>query len=253
MKQKLFSMTVVRNEADRYLASMLWNTLDLVDAMFVYDDQSDDATAEIAEHYGAHVSVRPDGVPSFLEHEGKFRQAAWDTFEALLLPPPGSWILAIDADECLITKNTNNCIRCEVDQAIQAAEAQQAMSVMLPVPEVFGVADDGTPLIRTDGLWNTIAGTRLFKYIPNAKFRDKSMGCGAEPVVVTQKWSPLAYGLNLLHYGYAHAPDQVAKHARYTGLAGHGHLDAHVQSIVTAKTLKRWEGPAPDMRRGVLI
>lgn len=249
----LYGMTVARNEADRYLKSMLTNVADVVDEHFFYDDQSTDDTREIAEAAGAHVSIRPDAVPSFLEHEGAYRQAAWDVFEALLLPKAGDWVLAIDADECLVTTGTNCCTRCEVDQAIQAAEAIGAMSVMLPVPEVFGIDDDGTPLVRTDGLWGTIAGTRLFKYVPHAQFRDKSMGCGAEPVVVTQKWSPQSYGLNLLHYGYAHAPDQVAKHARYTGLQAHGHLDAHVQSIVTAKTLKRWEGPVPSMGRGVLI
>jgi hypothetical protein len=59
--------------------------------------------------------------------------------------------------------------------------------------------------------------------------------------------SRTAYGVYLMHLGYARVEDQVAKHARYSSLLAHGHADSHVQSIVGAKTLKRWEGPIPEV------
>jgi hypothetical protein len=215
---------------------------------FVYDDQSTDGTAEIAREVGCQVVVRPDDVPSFLEHEGHFRQAAWGAFEQTMRPKAGSWLLIVDADECLVTVGSG-CVRCEVNQAIQAAEAAGHLSVLVPVPEIFGM-QDGVPLVRTDGLWPTVAGTILCKYIPNAVYRDKPMGCGREPVAVTTNFSRQAFGLHLLHFGYARERDQIEKHARYTALSDHGHHDGHVQSIVGTKTLKRWDGPVPEMLRG---
>lgn len=251
---RLYATVVMRNEADRYLASMLMNVNKIVDDIFVWDDQSTDKSWQIALDAGAMVSGRPDNVPSFLQNEGAYRQAAWDTFEACLQPDLDSWILAIDADECLVAADwcgqPPGGIRETVNKAIQEAERQGCLSVLIPVPEVFGFDDDGTPLIRVDGLWPTVAGTVLFKYLPRAKFRDKAMGCGREPEIVTTRYSQINFGLNLLHYGYAHEPDQALKHARYTALVDHGHNNTHVNSIVGRKTLKRWEGPVPVMTRG---
>lgn len=247
MKPKLFGLTVARNEASRYLASMLANAADVVDEHFFYDDQSTDDTLKIAYDAGCYVSSRVEG-PSFLEHEGKFRQGAWDTFEQLMLPKVGDWVLSWDADEFLVHTGTNCCTRCAVDQAIEIAEVQRAKSIVLPIPEVFGWDKDGTPLVRTDGYWGGIAGTRLFRYEQGGKFADKAMGSGSEPSYIQgAPMSPTTYGVYLMHMGYARVEDQVSKHQRYTSLLAHGHADSHVQSIVQEKTLKRWEGPVPEV------
>ena len=248
MKPKLFSLTVARNEASRYLASMLANAVDVVDERFFYDDRSTDDTLRIAENAGCIVAKRANGVPSFLEHEGQFRQAAFDTFIGAMKPSVGDWILSWDADEFLVYKGDNCCTRCAVDQAIVTAEVQSAKSIVLPVPEVFGWDTDGTPLVRTDGFWGGIAGTRLFRFEPGGRFANKPMGCGSEPGYIQgAPMSRTAYGLYLMHLGYSRVEDQVAKHQRYTSLLAHGHADSHVQSIVGPKTLKRWDGPIPEV------
>lgn len=251
MKTKLFGITPTKNEAPRYLTSMLEETVKIVDELFVYDDQSDDETVSIVSKHTPNWWVRDNEVSSFLEHEGRFRQDMWDNFESLCNPKVGDWVLAIDADELLTTTGDNCCVRCEVDKAIEFAVIQGAESVLLPVPEVFGFADDGHPLVRKDGLWNTIAGTRLFRYKRGGSYRNRPMGCGAEPDYVSKsKISRQSLGLHLMHFGYAYEPDQLAKYQRYTSLQTHGHLDAHVQSIIGPKKLERWNGPTVSLRRG---
>lgn len=248
---RILGVTVARNEEDRYLASMLrWALLNAVDDLFLFDDLSEDGTRTCAEALGAMIQVRGADQASFLEHEGKFRQAAWNAFERAMGPRPGDWILAIDADEFLVSK-TNSCPRCDLAEAARLADAVGAKSVLVPIPEVFGWDGDGTPLVRVDGLWGTIRGTRFFRYELGGVFQDKSMGCGSEPTYVgMSKHSPTAFGLHLMHFGYADAADQVDKHKRYTSLAAHGHNDQHVQSIVGAKQLVRWDGPIPKVERG---
>jgi hypothetical protein len=230
---------------------MAEHVVQVVDKAYFYDDNSDDDSLDIVDAIGNTMwSSRSDGT-SFLEHEGKFRQAMWSAFEGCCFPKSGDWVLAIDADELLSSTGTNCCLRCELDKVIELAEKQGAKSVLLPVPEVFALDDDGTPLVRKDGLWGTIAGTRLFRYEKNGVYRDKAMGCGAEPTYVAQsKISRQSLGLHLMHFGYADKADQLAKFTRYTSLQSHGHLDAHVTSIVTTPTLERWVGPKVALKRG---
>lgn len=248
----IYGFTVGGNEAHRYLTDMLTHLGEVVDFVWYYDDQSTDGSLQIAEQLiTVHSTRRPDSVPSFLEHEGRFRQDAWTTFENTLLPETGDWILVMDTDERLVSTGNNVCVRCELDQVIDAAERQGAETVLLPVPEVFGYDSDGWPLVRKDGFWGTIAGTRLFRYRPGGVFQDKPMGSGAEPTYVQgARRSSYAAGLHLMHFGYADARDQEAKYARYTSLEAHGHNNAHVNSIMIGpRQLERWPGGAVDLRR----
>lgn len=254
MSRTLFSITPVKNEADRYLSSMLDYVIGQVDHTFVFDDRSTDGTHGILKGSACRWRERPEGVPHFLEHEGKYRQHVWWAFEETCSPSPGDWVLAIDADELLVgagEAGAHLCSRSEIELAIDTAEAGGAKSVLLPVPEVFGIDGDGTPLVRTDGLWGTIAGTRLFRYEAGGKFQNRPMGCGSEPTYVAAGLiSRQAFGLRLMHFGYADKADQIAKHRRYTNLAAHGHADAHVRSIVSVPTLERFPAPALERRRG---
>lgn len=254
---RLLAYMVTRNERDRYLdACLAWAT-QFLDAIAVYDDRSDDETSDVAVKYGAHVQVRPDSVPSFLDHEGAFRQRAWRWFEEALEPEHGDWVLALDADEFLVADPDG--VRATVELAGARADAAGSFAVMLPVPEVFDAEhlDDSDcytkPRVRTDGFWGTIAGTRLFRYQAGGIFRNKAMGCGAEPtyVIDSAPRAPRQPGLSLLHLGYMDWWDRAAKHKRYTELLDHGHSNSHVQSIVTVPTLEHWTGPWPEVWRGI--
>ena len=66
-----------RQEKDRYLEDCINHAFTFLNEIFVYDDRSTDGSAELAMDLGCRVVRRPDSRPSFLNHEGKFRYAAW--------------------------------------------------------------------------------------------------------------------------------------------------------------------------------
>lgn len=249
---KIFCQVVVRNEADRFWSSWLdWHVRMFPDGVHVYDDQSTDNTARMAEQAGALVTRRIDGV-GFLEHEGKFRQQAWGAFEDTMKPEPGSWVFCIDADEFLVSAEdeTNKLFRvCEW------AAQQRRQAYMVSIPEVFGSVElsngELTDLsVRTDGWWGKIAGTRLFEYHPGGKFSDKVMGSGSEPTYVSSVARSSLQEMWLMHYGYARPADVQAKYARYSGLV-HGHSDKHIQSIIEEPDLVPWDGPKVNVHFGL--
>lgn len=254
---RLLGYMVTKNEADRYLDACLDHGACFLDGLALYDDQSTDETVQLAGKHSVKWCTRTGDVPAFLEHEGRFRQAAWDWFEDVLSPEPGDWVLALDADEFLVAEDD---IRARVNKLIEVAERRDAWSIRLRIPEVFDaelVGEDPyprrleNPRIRTDGFWGKIAGTRLFRWEGGGRFRDKSMGCGAEPDYVSKRSiSEESSGVFLMHYGYAHPDDRATKHERYTTLIDHGHNNGHIQSIVQEPRLESWTGPVAEVWRG---
>lgn len=238
----------MKDEAGRYLRSVLEHNVPFLDDLFVWDDQSMDGSRAIARGYTDHVFRREDTTPSFIEHEGKFRFEAWRTMEVSLAPEDGDWILAFDADEFLVLGRTGGNVSKELRSVIEHATTHGTNAVVLPFPEIFEI-NDGVPQYRIDGLWNTVQGPRLFRYQTGGEWSSKSMGCGAEPTyVVSGKHLPTSdHNLYMLHYGYADPKDHAVKHKRYSELQAHGHNNAHVQSIITKSTLVPWEGQVPEI------
>lgn len=236
---RVLGLTVGRNEAGRYLTPMLEHCCRSFDEHLFYDDRSDDDTPAIAESYGCTVRQRSSG-PSFLEHEGQFRHGALRTLEQEFVPENGDWILSIDCDEMLVADTDPSlALRLAIGRSYGCD------GIIMPIPEVFGWDDDGTPLVRTDGFWSTIAGPRFYRWRPEGRFAGKAMGCGSEPTYVSRgKLSRVQHGAYLMHFGYARAEDRKAKYARYMNIS-HGHADQHVRSIIQRPILERWTGPIP--------
>lgn len=245
-EMRIHGIMVTKNEADRYLEPCLEWASQFLDTIFIYDDRSTDSTRLIAEAYGAVLYQREEELPSFLEHEGQFRYNAWLKFQELVDPHILDWCFSFDADEFMVSKDHKD-IRLSLETAIKSAELQNKVSVLLDFPEIFKI-ENGDLFYRTDGLWGTIKGTRLFKYKPGGTFTNKAMGCGSEPTYVSYGTISVDnQGLNVLHLGYAKEEDQQIKYNRYSSLMDHGHNDKHIQSILTPSTLKKWEGSVPDL------
>lgn len=237
---RVHALTVGRNEQDRYLHDALRINKDATDTFSFYDDQSDDDTLDIAMSIVGSCYRRDDGTPSFLEHEGRFRQDAYNWLERHVTPEPGDWIISVDCDEIICTTDGSrpwDAIRAAINTAPPTATA-----IMVPIPECFGVdMDTGKPLLRTDGWWGKIRGTRLFKWQPGGEFADKPMGSGSEPSYAIKGPFGDAGPLRIMHLGYARSEDVQAKYRRYNAMA-HGHSDKHIQSIIATPTLQVWEG-----------
>jgi hypothetical protein len=213
----LIAHLVVQNEADRYLTDCLSALIPMVDHIHVFDDQSTDSTPLIAEALGAQVQVRPTGVPSFRQHEGEFRQAAWESMGTL---PDESWVVCVDADEFLTS-----------DPRPVATGANK----LLKVHEVFDVQDD-QPMVRVDGFWGSITAARIAAWTAKAEFPDMRLGCGSLPLAIADGDFELVDEPQVLHYGYTRPTDRQMKYARYVGRRGHN--ERHVRSILRRGTLR---------------
>lgn len=239
---RLFGLLCVRNEADRYLSDCLQWHAPILDDIFVYDDQSTDDSAALAESYGAKVEIRPDDVPSFTENEGQFRQAAWDAFELNMFPEREDWVLAFDADEFFVSG------RDERDMLLALAYTAQfddTNAVTMHFNEVFGETDDHQPLIRTDGFWGETDHPRFFRYQWRGRYANRRMGGGSVPSYVQPSVTCTA---SFLHYGYAKPEDRIKKHDFYTSIPCNGHNPQHIASIVAPESvmkLEQWKGKTP--------
>lgn len=263
--KRLLAYMVARNEADRYLDACLSWARSFVDEIAFFDDNSTDQTVDVAAAHQVKVCSRGEASPSFLENESQFRSAAWEWLEDVLDPTADDWVLALDADEFLVCANGD--LRSGVEGQVDLAESQGALSVRLPVPEVFEVTVASTrtwtdefgghtasyltsPQVRVDGFWGKIAGTRLFRYQPHGQFSGRAMGSGAEPTYVLKGKIHESSGVHLMHYGYAWPEDREAKYQRYSSLE-HGHNNAHIQSILQRPTLAPFIAvPEPMVWRG---
>ena len=241
---KIIGSMVIKNEKDRYLEDCINHAFTFLDEIFVYDDRSEDNSAELAMDLGCRVVRRPDGRSSFIDHEGQFRYSAWIAFEELMEPDVSDWIFSFDADEFMVAESD---VKNTLHNAVSYAESNNCIGVVLPFPEIFKIDEEGL-WARTDGLWNSIRGPRLFKYNTNGSWSDKSMGCGSEPDYVSRgRLSDQNYGLNVLHLGYAKDEDKKEKYTRYSSLSEHGHNNSHIESILKDPKLELWHGVVPDI------
>lgn len=249
---KVFVLMVTKEEAGRYLGQVLRSICPHVSGVLVYDDKSRDETPIVADKEGAVVVVRGDETPSFLEHEGQFRQAALCALVETFNLDEGDWVLVLDADELLVSPFP---LKAALQAATLDAEANGARAVRIPIHTVWGGEHVGRtmhrPLIRTDGFWPTLNEPRLWQWFPDAQFLKKSMGCRNEPTYVWQY--PILesqFDVSLLHYGYAWPEDQIVRYERYSSLKDHGHNPSFINSIRTHPTTTKWRGPWMPMSKG---
>lgn len=228
---RLVSLLVAGNEADRYLEKHLRWHREIFDEIFVYDDQTTDGTFDIAQNYGI-VERRPDTIPSFLEHEGRFRTAALHRCAEVFNLRPGEWIATLDADEFLVSED----IRDELDRL----NLMKLSAARVTVPEVFSMEND-TLWRRVDGAWGNISTIRFMRWKEGMAFEDKPMGCGFPVRRPLTKRLSESY---VLHMGYAQAKDVESKYNRYTSLENHGHGNNHIESIPKTPTLEPIEVPS---------
>lgn len=202
---------VTKNEAYRYLNDCLRSLAALVDHIHVFDDLSTDGTPQLAEGAGAEVHVCSSDCPSFLEHEGQFRQAAWEAMGTL---PQDSWVVCVDADEFF------------TEAVRPLAEGENKA---FKVREVFDVVD-GHPMVRIDGYWDRVTAARLARWTPESEFPDLKMGCGSLPEAIAGGHFELVDHPQILHMGYARDVDRHEKYSRYKKYRGHN--PNHVESIL---------------------
>lgn len=245
---RIIGHMTTKNEMARWVTSTLpWLAEICHGQVAVYDDQSDDDIDELAARLGIAFSRRPQAIASFADNEGDFRWAAWQAMERALRPRDGDWVLAVDADELLVSTIPNAdlaLVAMQLVDSIAEAELCQRQTITFGVTEIFGFDGMGWPLQRVDGFWGDITACRLARWRFQGVFEPRKLGGGSLP----SSWPDDPYpndNLEILHLGYARAEDRIAKHERYAGKSGHN--QAHIESILTEPTLRYWSGMRPPL------
>lgn len=242
---RIITHTVMKNEMDRYLPYFLQHVSSFADVAHFYDDNSTDDSYELIanspcvtkEGCALEIGIRGENVPSFLEHESRFRQAAWVDMVDRVKPENGDFVICLDADEFLVSFG-------DIREELNTTTGQ---ALVLTIVEVFGW-NRGIPLVRVDGYWAKIFGCRGVRYKDSCcnegnNFRDVRWAGGSVPATYTdleRVHSPL-----ILHLGYAKKEDQQEKYDRYHNRFG-GHSTKHIESILEEPELEPWTGPTPD-------
>ena len=96
----LIAISIVRNEADRYLRDWLANVATYADRHVVLDDGSDDRTVAILLERATidpRLTIEANDSSIFAEREQMLRAQSWEL--ARRVARPGDWIIIVDADE----------------------------------------------------------------------------------------------------------------------------------------------------------
>lgn len=247
---RIYAHMVIRNEEDKFLQSMLeWNK-QWFDEIHVFDDRSDDNSVNVCLRYTEHVDIRGKDDVSFVEHEGKFRQLAWNSFEQRINPKDGDWVFCIDADEFLVGHHKNINPRESLELLVEYADKVKKNSVYILRPEIWAV--EGKNLMaRTDGYWGNDRQVRFVRWKPNGEISDKRLGCGSVPSYGLTGSVQNVHFVNLLHFGYSIEGEAQRKFDLYSKAEDNAHSTKHIQSLLEKPTLAPWGGPVPRYWVGV--
>lgn len=236
---RILGHMVVRNELDRYLDHTVRWLQQITDEMHVHDDRSTDGTFERLGDLKVTATRRSPDEPSFMDHEARFRGAAWQAMRERLAPAVGDWILCMDADELLLGDYPGDARQALQDE-IAAAEEDDTDAIAFEVAEAFRFEGD-IPMLRVDGYWGSIMACRLVRWRqrPEGLFALTQLGGGSVP----SNWRApdgTSPNLTILHLGYVRAEDRVAKYERYKAASGHN--PRHIESILGQPLLAPWAG-----------
>lgn len=247
---RIFAHMVVKNEAERFLdASLSWNK-QWFDEVHIYDDMSTDDTLKIACKHTNKIGKHDPSQVDFMEHEGVFRQTAWDNFAEVCQPDEGDWVFCLDADEFLIGTDKDPNPLVGLGFLAGYAEGVKKEGVSISRPEIWHL-DGEYPLVRLDGEWAKDRPARFVRWKPEGKIRNVQLGCGSVPLYGLKGSVQNIHMCSLLHFGYAVEGEAQRKFDLYSSVERNHHNAKHVASIVEKPKLGEWKGPMPKWWRGV--
>lgn len=230
-ERPLLAMLPVRNEAGRYLKTVLNRLSELVDGIVILDDASTDGTPELCLNQSSVIRYHRLKKPLFKNDEAAFRQMLWEMTVEL---EPG-WIIAIDADEVF---------ESGINRELPRLTGQNRFDLVLFT--IYHFWGDLTNY-RVDGLWDPALSKVpcLYRFHKNTNYHwsSRRLHCGRFPVECYQRPAWLSQ-VRLLHLGYVSQEEQYIKFQRYLTLDPKGQFcpATHYHSIITPPRLKQWNG-----------
>jgi hypothetical protein len=228
----LVAMMPVKNEAQRYLKTVLAHLSEYVDQIVILDDASTDETPIICRAFSKVVRFRQLQESLFWKDEATLRKILWEM--TVDLEP--TWILALDADEIF-----ESGIKADLPSI---TKQNSYFLVRFPVYHFWGDFHH----YRVDGWWKPCSSqiACLFHYQKNSNYHwpDRKLHCGRFPVEACQLPATISK-IRLLHLGYACKTEHHTKYERYLTADPEGRYCplTHYHSIISGPVrLKKWTG-----------
>lgn len=217
-------VSLIKNEANRFLPSALEVWAQFADSIVILDDNSSDGSAELCERAGALVVRRGSGECAW-GSEAPARQQLFDL--AIANSGPGDWLFVLDAD-MIPARNPRGLLQTD------------RTSIAFPLFDLWG-EHSGSLLYRDDAYWSAHNHRRVWAVqrpaMSDWTWPSRGIHCGHFPLnldVGAPLFAPLDYGL--LHYAY-HTPELRREKAdRYASVANQSSPNeiAHAQTILDA-------------------
>ena len=209
----LYTVTMVRNEADRFLRSALgvWSLFS--DAIIALDDHSDDATPELLSDNPKVIWAESDSPVFAWGAESGPRQKLWKL--AWHASKPGDWLFWLDAD-MIPSRNPRDFLG-----------HSSATAWNFRLYDLWHVDRWSRLLYRSDGFWRGHLHPRTWLIRrPDAEpsdgwqWSDRGIHCGHFPLNLRADVIGVAtVDYSILHYAYSSTDLRVAKHDQYLATA----------------------------------
>lgn len=230
-KPFLLAMLIVKNEAHRYLKTVLTHITEYVDGVVILDDASTDETPEICRSFSKVLHFQQSPESLFWKDEAALRSLLWEI--AVNFEPV--WILALDADEIFESSIKN--------QLPSLIRQDRYVLICFPVYHFWG----NLTHYRGDGYWNPhfSKAACLYRYQKNINYHwpERKLHCGRFPMEAYTQPATLST-VRLLHLGYVRKDEHLHKYNRYLTADPEGKFCplSHYQSIIEGPLLKQWTG-----------
>lgn len=212
MEPRIVGAVLARDEAGRYLERVLRNVTSLCDVTLLLDDDSQDATPDIARAMGALVQKRAVtggfwGGEGRGSKEGDARRELW-TLAATAAGRDG-WVYIADADHELV-----GITRDELHTLVKATHAT---AFACPLWDCW----DDDEHMRTDSFWKAHENPRawLFKAFPHGglapEWDRRGLHVGHSPSNFVYTIGLMPNGVGIKHLGYIREADRRAKANKY--------------------------------------
>jgi hypothetical protein len=195
-------LTMVRNEADRWLPSLLRAWGEFADHIIAYEDHSEDNTRAILEDAGCEI-LEPV-VPQAWGNEAPARRRLWDAG----VDSGADWLMHLDAD------------MCPASDPGKLIQGHNADALAFPLYDLW--TPDGL-LYREDTFWQAHLHPRIWAVRNPGKdawiWPERGIHCGHLPQnLKLQRVLTAPKKFAIMHYGYTHAHDRELKYHAYTDL-----------------------------------
>jgi len=215
LRMSLAVITMVKDEASRYLPSALAAWKEFADEIIALDDHSSDGTREMLEAAGATVHENP--LRTAWGAEAGPRSCLFDR----ALESGCEWLLWLDAD-MVPARDPRTLFQPSAD------------GVAFPLFDLWGAS-----VYRSDAMWSAHKSARVWavrnpgpgKYV----WLERGLHCGHLPLNLELNHvvcAPMSF--SLLHYGYVDPQDRVEKCEQYLNEKGKLNVREilHAQSII---------------------